>query len=132
VSTNEHWEIPVRVTRIRAGGAFLRNQAIFDTMKNESTPTDSAEVVEEGVQALDGAVSAVDRLEDEPDEILLRHVAANSDGGVSDRSDLSLYSASVFLLQERGYETDTEDGRLVVFDPGGDAVDPASLDPDTE
>lgn len=101
-------------------------------MKDESTPTDSAEVVEEGVQALDGAVSAVDRLEDESDEILLRHVAANRDGGVSDQSDLSLYSSSVFLLQERGYETDTEDGRLVVFDPGGDIVDLASIDPDTE
>lgn len=101
-------------------------------MNNESTPTDSSEVVEEGVQTLDGAVSAVDRLEDEPDEILLRHVAANCDGGVSHQSDLSLYSASVFLLQERGYETDTEDGRLVVFDPGGDAVDLASSDSDTE
>jgi hypothetical protein len=131
VSTNEYWEIPVRVTRIRAGGAFLRGQAIFDTIENESTPTDSAEVVEEGVQVLDGAVSAVDRFEDEPDEILLRHVAANRDGGVSHQPDLSL-SASVFLLQKRGYKTDTEDGRLVVFDPGGNAVDPASLDPDTK
>lgn len=101
-------------------------------MKDESTPTDSAGVVEEGVQALDGAVSAVNRLEDEPDEILLRHVAANRDGGVSHQSDLSLYSASVFLLQERGYETDTEDGRLVVFGPGGDAVDLASLGSNTE
>ena len=42
-----------------------------------------------------------------------------------------MYSASVFLLQERGYETGTEDGCLVVFDPGGDAVDLVSPDPDT-
>lgn len=99
-------------------------------MQNDPSVTDSADVVDEGVQALDGAVSAVDRLEDEPDETLLRHVAANSNGGVSTQSDLSLYSASVFLLQERGYETDTEDDRLVVFDPQGSRVDLASLEPD--
>jgi hypothetical protein len=110
----------------------LKDQTILDTVDNESTPTSHRDAAEATHQALDGAVSAVDRLDDEPDEILLRHVAANRDGSVSHQSDLSLYSASVFLLQERGYETDTEDGRLVVFDPGGDAVDLGSLDPDTE
>jgi len=101
-------------------------------MDNDSSPTDPEAATEATDQALEGAVSAVGRLENEPDEILLRHVAANRDGGVSHQPDLSLYSASVFLLQERGYKTDTEDGRLVVFDPGGNAVDPASLDPDTK
>ena len=101
-------------------------------MKHESTPTDLEDALEASHQAVEGAVTAVDILEDEPDEILLRHVAANRDGGVSYQTDLSMYSASVFLLQERGYETGTEDGCLVVFDPGGDAVDLASPDWDTE
>lgn len=109
----------------------MRNQTILDTMDDESTPTGPKEATEATHQALEGAVSAVDILKDEPDEILLRHVAANRDGGVSYQTDLSMYSASVFLLQERGYETGTEDGRLVVFDPGGDAVDLVSPDPDT-
>lgn len=99
-------------------------------MTDESSPiTDPADAVEVSTQALEGATSAVDRLEDEPDELLLRHVAANAGGGVSDQSDLSLYSASVFLLRDRGYETDTEDGCLVVFDPEGGAVDLMSFAP---
>ena len=110
----------------------MRNQTILDMMDDGPTPTDLEDAVEASHQALEGAVSAVDILEDEPDELLLRHVAANRDGGVSYQTDLSLYSAAVFLLQERGYETGAEDGRLVVFDPGGDAVDLASLDSDTE
>jgi hypothetical protein len=91
------------VPRIRAGSAFLKDQTILDTVDNESTPTSHRDAAEATHQALDGAVSAVDRLDDEPDEILLRHVAANRDGSVSHQSDLSLYSASVFLLQERAW-----------------------------
>jgi hypothetical protein len=99
-------------------------------MKPEQTPTGPESAVEASHQALEGAVSAVEILEDEPDELLLHHVAANRDGGVSYQTDLSLYSAAVFLLQERGYETDSEDGGLVVFDPQGEAVDLDSIDTD--
>jgi hypothetical protein len=91
-------------------------------MVEDSPGTAADAVAEAGSRMLEGATSAVDQLEDEPDEVLLRHVAGNSDGDVNDQTDLTLYSASVFILRERGYETDTVDGKLVVFDPDGQRV----------
>lgn len=90
----------------------------------EPTPGAEAEAaVDATTRALEGTASVVDQLENEPDDLLLRHVAENHNGGVSDQTDLTLYSASVFLLKDRGYETGTEDGRLVMFDPQGSVVD---------
>jgi hypothetical protein len=83
--------------------------------------------VEAGSRILEGASSAVDRLEDADDPVLLRHVARNADGGVTDQTDLTLYSAAVFILQDRGYETDTVDGRLAVYNPQGERVDLSSV-----
>lgn len=87
-------------------------------------------VADAGSRALEGASSAVDQLEDADDSVLLRHVARNADGGVTDQTDLTLYSAAVFILQERGYETDTVDGRLAVYDPQGERADLAIPDDD--
>jgi hypothetical protein len=88
-------------------------------------------VADVGSRALEGASSAVDRLEDADDPALLRHVARNAHNGVTDQTDLTLYSAAVFILQDRGYETDTVDERLAVYDPKSERVDLRSIVDDT-
>jgi hypothetical protein len=90
---------------------------------SDKLPGETAEdVVDDAQQILSGAKTAVDQLENKPDEVLLRHIANNRHGGVTDQTDLTLYSASVFILQDRGYETDTVEGNLAIFTPDGERV----------
>jgi len=82
---------------------------------------------DETVRAIaEDAVRSEQQLSDASDEELLSIVF---DGGASSeyQEGLAYLAMAEFCLRDRGYEIETTDDGVVVYDPSGDVVDPDSV-----